>query len=333
MSIIMIKIIIIIILIILILIIFNTSYENMSMYKCYDSNTNKTKLIEITSLPRCNKKIKLNNTININTLNNNNYAIYQDIIDPLLHTIDIDNSNYNLTNVEWRKSKLLWNNKPVGLELHLTYYNFISINSCNVIIPLDLVNNTTQVDNTFQTVDNTTQVDNTFQTVYNTTQVDNTFQTINNDTQVDNTFQTEGFINTYYKPMDTTIKPVEDIMAQVSDSTMLDSIKKIIPDETNIFNLNLNYNRPYDINNISLNNLLNSNDKIPEYECCGITIGNIKKLDLCIISTIVNYMTKLYSLKDINCNDILVTEPVPFNETIGLLIRNNIIDDPNIIYL
>ena len=320
MSIIMIKIIIIIILIILILIIFNTSYENMSMYKCYDSNTNKTKLIEITSLPRCNKKIKLNNTININTLNNNNYAIYQDIIDPLLHTIDIDNSNYNLTNVEWRKSKLLWNNKPVGLELHLTYYNFISINSCNVIIPLDLVNNTTQVDNTFQTV-------------YNTTQVDNTFQTINNDTQVDNTFQTEGFINTYYKPMDTTIKPVEDIMAQVSDSTMLDSIKKIIPDETNIFNLNLNYNRPYDINNISLNNLLNSNDKIPEYECCGITIGNIKKLDLCIISTIVNYMTKLYSLKDINCNDILVTEPVPFNETIGLLIRNNIIDDPNIIYL
>lgn len=98
-------------------------------------------MIEINELPKCNKIIKFDYGSNYNFIINDNVSIYQDIIDPLQHTIEVDNINYNLTSIRWKLSKLTYNNIPVGLELHLVHQNFNSLHKLNIILPLDLINN------------------------------------------------------------------------------------------------------------------------------------------------------------------------------------------------
>jgi hypothetical protein len=101
-------------------------------------------LIEITDLSKCNKIIKFDYGINTNLFINNKFSIYEDIIDPLQHTIDIDNVNYNLTSVRWNASKLSYNGTPIGLELQLVHQNFNSLYKLIIVLPLDLVNNNTE---------------------------------------------------------------------------------------------------------------------------------------------------------------------------------------------
>ena len=71
---------------------------------------------------------------------NNNISIYQDMIDPLQHTIDIDNINYNLISLRWKISKLSYNKIPVCIELHVVHQNFNSLHKLTIIIPLDFKN-------------------------------------------------------------------------------------------------------------------------------------------------------------------------------------------------
>jgi hypothetical protein len=98
-------------------------------------------LIEINNLPKCNKIIKFDYGSNYNFIVNNNISVYQDMLDPLQHTIEVDNLNYNLTSIRWKLSKLSYNSIPVGLELHLVHQNFNSLHKLHIIIPLDLINN------------------------------------------------------------------------------------------------------------------------------------------------------------------------------------------------
>jgi len=153
-----------ILLIFLIIIIIYTIYNDLYEYMCDDNNFkylnnqvaslvynnvySTDEYIEITKLKQYNKKIQTDYGTNINIVNNNGISIYQDIIDPLFHTIEINNKNYNLMSISWKKSNLSYNNKKVGLELHLNHRNYISINSLIIVIPLDFINEWSSVTST-----------------------------------------------------------------------------------------------------------------------------------------------------------------------------------------
>jgi len=103
--------------------------------------------IEITNLPICMKNSIVDYGLNINLIVNDNISIYQTIIDPLLHTVNIDNISYNLLQIEWRKTNFTFNNINVGLTLHLIHSSYDSVNKLIIVIPLDFVDNSELNDN------------------------------------------------------------------------------------------------------------------------------------------------------------------------------------------
>jgi hypothetical protein len=140
------------IIILFILIIFSNLTENMTdNYNKYLNNVTsiliknniykQDELIEITSLPLCNKTILVDYGLNINSINNNNISINQIINDPLINTIEVDNKNYNLLQIEWRNTNFTFNNTQIGITLHLIHSDYITSNKLNIIIPLDFVEN------------------------------------------------------------------------------------------------------------------------------------------------------------------------------------------------
>ena len=140
------------IIILFILIIFSNLTENMTdNYNKYLNNVTsiliknniykQDELIEITSLPLCNKNISVDYEININSINNNNISINQIIEDPLINTIEVNNKNYNLLQIEWRNTNFTFNNIPIGLTLHLIHSDYKTTEQLNIIIPLDFVEN------------------------------------------------------------------------------------------------------------------------------------------------------------------------------------------------
>jgi len=254
-------------------------------------------IIEIKTLPLFKNSVVAKYQVNYNNINNNNFAIYQDILEPLLSTCDINSINYNLISVQFRKSKFSYDNNNVGLELHLVHTNYDSLQNYNIIIPLDLTNNP-------------------------------------------KTDITENFINILYKKMDNKIGNLEQEFAGITDETILnttilknDNLNKLIVDEQKKFNLNLAYKRIYDINSVSVNKFIDNSNLIFNYECCGTIIGPAKQFNLCLLNTIINSNSDFRMVQDLNGEKYLIGEPIPFKEDIGLLIRSNIIDNPNIIYI
>jgi len=309
----------------------NNNYENSSFFKANFSEKieffSDNEPIEITTLPKCVKNINVDYGLNINTINNDGISINQDINDPLIHTIEVDNKNYNLVKVEWRKTNFTINNKPIGLSLHLIHSNYQSINNFIIIIPLDL-NNLDDI---------------------------NLDDTNLDDTNLDDTNDiTESFKNIFYKKMDNFFKkynPLKDINKEISlkDITRNIPLKDITKEINNInkdikninkdikklknqFNLSISYKRKYDIKNININSLIKKDD-IPLYECCKNTIGNIIRMNLCQLKTIIENNDNYYIIKDQNENTNLITEPNIFNEDNGLLIRNYIESDNNLLYI
>lgn len=148
----MFAILLIIIIIILIILSDFCSNENMTNnYNKYLNNYtsiivknniyNQDELIEITSLPSCNNKIIINYGSNNNPINNDSIKIYQIINDPKNNILYINNKIYYLIQIEWRKTNFTFNNKKVGLTLHLIHTDFKSSDKLIIIIPLDLVKN------------------------------------------------------------------------------------------------------------------------------------------------------------------------------------------------
>jgi hypothetical protein len=99
------------------------------------------------------------------------------------------------------------------------------------------------------------------------------------------------------------------------------------------FNLQLQYSRNYDINKYSINKLLNNFTQIPNYQCCSIVIGPLIGINLCPLKKIIESNPQFYILEQENGNVILITQPSPFNETIGLYIRDSVKQDTDIKYL
>lgn len=276
-------------------------------------------LIEITTLPLCKTKVDVSYSNNKNAITNDNISIGQDIINPMIQTAELDGKNYNLVRVEFKKSQFSWNGKPIGLNLHLVHNTYNSTLNNSIVLPIDLTSD-----------DNQTLI-----------------ETFKNQSQV------ETFKNIFYKKMDNAIKYIEPTFAEVTDvinkdkyfnldntiANIQNSFSDIgesvgnITKEKGKFNLLLKYKRKYDIKNVSINNLLNNKNQIPKYQCCKQSIGPVVDFNLCLLQKIIMEMPNIYVLDEENGNKLLITEPIPFNEDIGLYIRDLIVEDPNIVYL
>lgn len=290
--------------------------------------------IELTTLPKCVKNINVDYGLNINTINSDGVSVNQYINDPLINTIEVDNKNYNLVKVEWRKTNFTINNKPVGLSLHLIHSDYQSINNFIIIIPLDL-NNLDTINNTSQPVNNISQPVNNISQTVNNLDTNDTNDT-NLDTSLDtDIIQTESFKNIFYKKMNKFFKKYNPLLDNITKDIKKDikkDIEKNIEKLKNKFNLSINYKRKYNIKNININSLIKKDD-IPVYECCKNTIGHIIRMNLCQLKTIIENNDNYYIIQDANGNTNLIAEPNIFNEDAGLLIRSSIESDNNLIYV
>jgi hypothetical protein len=119
--------------------------DKMSLYN-YPTIYKKNEIIEITQLQDCSKYLEVNYNINTNTINNDSKKIHQDMKDPLMHTMEIDGKNYNLLQVQFKKSPFSWNGRNIGLCLHLVHTNYQSNKNIELVIPLDLAESVIEVE-------------------------------------------------------------------------------------------------------------------------------------------------------------------------------------------
>ena len=275
--------------------------------------------IEITELPSCNKKIIVDYGLNIDNIINDSISISQNIIDPLLHTIEIDNKNYNLIKIEWRKTNFTINNKSIGLSLHLIHNDYKSINNLIIIIPLDLsIENKNTSTEGFKNMLYKKMIDYT--NIYNPTSI---IDNIKNDNKDKN-----NIINNITNLKDSIINN-----HSINSEFINKNIKKI-EEEKDKFNLAIDYvNKNYDVKKINVNLLLKNDINIPKYECCGKTIGPTHNMNLCPLKTIIENNNTFYMIKEENGNENLITETSIYNKENGLLIRDYIKNDLNLIYI
>jgi hypothetical protein len=331
----MIKIIIIFLLLLIIYLLYN--YEKMDNNVQFLDSTKslfihnkifeKHELIEITNIPTCKKILYPNLSSNYNNIVNNEISISQSMVDFLINTIEIDSLNYNLLKLEWKRSKFLYKNKPVGLELHILLNSFKGGNNISIVIPLDLKqqNKTTE----------------SFVNLFYYTDMNNEINGyINNDNYIhlkkSNIINENDDLYTEIANVDTNIikhnyfnanKTYANIKNSFPDINISGDIFENINKEKGKYNLNLEYN-----NNINLDNLLTNTNEIPTYQCCKESIGPLVNLHFCNLDAILKNITIFYKLFDETGKILYITDPLPYNEDIGLYIRNVIIDE-NVNYI
>lgn len=263
----------------------------------YSSN----ELIEIKSLPSCQVNFTFDYGSNYNSIVNNNVSIYQDIIDPLEHTIELDNVNYNLTSVRWKLSKFTYENNQVGLDLHLVHQNYNSLHKLIIVVPLSLKN------------DDIKPIDNQKEQFKNVGYK----KLFNNLVQFTDTKLSDNSIKDFVIPA----------YYQIKDKT-----KILMKSQKNMFNLKLN-NIKNKIKHISLNKLITSPVLVPDYECCADKIGQSSRFNLCDIQQILQENKTYYQLEDREANKYFISEPQEFNEDVGLEIMNKLKTDDTVFYL
>ena len=189
----------------------------------------------------------------------------------MIHTIEVDKKNYNLVKLEWRKTNFTFNNKPIGLTLHLLHNDYY-MNRLNIIIPLDFVND---------------KIEEGFKNIYYN-KMENLFKAFNPEIDIStNNFSKKKFFN-----LD---KKFTKLNNSFSDIGLINDIEI---KNKNKFNLFFKYLRKYNINDINTNQLLKE-DQIPIYQCCDKTIGPIIKINLCQLKTIIEnniyFRVKIYN--------------------------------------
>ena len=130
---------------------YNKFLNTQSSYLIRNNTYSIDETIEITNLPICKKEITVDYGLNINTYINNLVSINQIINDPLIHTIEVDKKNYNLIQIDIRKTNFTYNNKIIGLTLHLIHSDYVSLYNFNIIIPLDFVSDISSIE-TFKNI-------------------------------------------------------------------------------------------------------------------------------------------------------------------------------------
>jgi hypothetical protein len=250
-------------------------------------------LIELNALPKCNKTIKFDYGSNYNLIVNNNISIYQDIIDPLQHTIDIDNINYNLTSLRWKLSKLSYNGIPVGLELHLVHQNFNSLHKLNIVLPLDLINN-----NKVESFKN-----------INYTKMTNAYN-VYTDTELSD-YDNNKFIDPLY------------FQKEKKTEMLIKSLK-------NNFNLNRTYkDTKYSVNKLIPSELLLPNYECCKDSIGQELRFNFCDLQEILSKNSKSY----YQLEDRDGNSYLINDPIPFDEKLGLHIINKLAYDDLTVFI
>jgi hypothetical protein len=346
--------------------------NNDSSYLVYNNVYSPDEYIELTSLPFYKKQIKADYGININTINNNNISIYQDIIDPLFNTIEINDKNFNLISIAWKRSKFTYNNKRVGLDLHLIHRNYISIYNLVIVIPLDLIsddiiaynsnnniddnnididndidnnidiNIDNDIDNNYDNGNNTIISNDTTDKVisYDNELIDFNPDPVNIESELNNNIITEQFKNIGYIKM-------EHLSNQLESNPLFEekypdalSATPIIKPHVDLQNFNQRkeqqknkYNLNSNNSKIIINNLLTNKLFIPDYKCCVDTIGTVQKFNLYNLKNVILKNKTFYQLEDHNNNIYYICQPIQFPEDIGLDIREKISDDINIKYL
>ena len=281
---------------------YNSFFNGISSYIIHDKIYKTNELIEITNLPQITKLIDVDYGYNENTINNNNISIYQNIMDPLSHTIELDGNNYNLISIAFKKTQFSWKQQEIGLAIHLNHTNYLSIATMTIIIPLDLTKSVENFKNIFYNKKLSTVLED--------------------DTYLNNIADDEKeIIRKDYFNLNNNYANIGNSFPDINENKS--SVKEI-----NNFNLNIQYKNKIDIDNIiSINN-------IPSYQCCTDSIGPLSKIIFYNIESIINNNNNIfYSLEEENNNIILITEPTPFSEEIGLYIRSNIIKDTSINYI
>jgi hypothetical protein len=199
---------VVLIIILFILIILSQFSENMTNnYNKYLNNESSLLLnkevyksdeyIEITNLESCNKSITVDYGLNINPINNDSITINQTINEPLIHTIEVDNINYNLVQIEWRKTNFTYNNNKIGLTLHLIHSNFKSSEKLNIIIPLDFIENVDNIESFKNTFYN--KMDSFFKTNIPNADNNNILSNTNNITESTNNSKSKFKLSENYK--------------------------------------------------------------------------------------------------------------------------------------
>jgi hypothetical protein len=284
---------------------YNAFLNGISSYFIHDKIYKLNELIEITNLPQCTKTVNIDYGYNENTINNNNVSIYQNIIDPLSHTIELDGNNYNLLSIAFKKTQFSWKQQEIGLAIHLKHTNYLAMHTMTIIIPLDLVKPIEDFKNIFYNKKLSTLLE------------DDTY--LNNIAEDEKEIIRKDYfnLNNNYANIGNSFPDINENIYENNNT-----VKKI-----NTFNLNIQYNKKFDIDNIiSINN-------IPSYQCCKNSVGPLSKIIFYNIESIINNSNIFYSLEEESNNLILITEPNPFSEDIGLYIRSNIIKDTSINYI
>jgi len=254
--------------------------------------------IEITTLPTCTLNIKYDYGSNFNLIINNDISIYQNIIDPLEHTIELDNLNYNLTSISWKLSKFRYNDINVGLDLYLTHQNFNSLHKLIIVIPLSLTSNK---------IKPFTNEKETFKNVgYKKMSKDLLVYT---DTKIYDNSDKNFLIPAYFN---------------IKNKTNL-----LIQSQKNLYDLKIKRNDT----KFSLDKLITSPVLIPKYECCTDSIGQNIRFNFCDVQQLLSDNTKFYQLEDKEANKYFISDPIEFDEELGLTIMNNLSYDTSILFL
>lgn len=327
----MIKIIIIFILLVIIFLLYNYECENMNNYNSFlDSKTSlfihkriydKYELLEITKLPICYKNLNANLSSNSNNIINDEKSISHTMTDLLVNTVEINSLNYNLIKLEWKRSRFLYNNNPVGLQLHIMLNSFKDINNVFIVIPLDLKNTTIESFVNLFYYKNLNEEINGYKNDDNYINLKKTNIINENDVQYVNIADVDTrIINENYFNGNNTYANIKNSFPDINDNG---DIFKNIENDHNKYNLNLEYG----ILDNNLDNLLTNVNQIPTYQCCKVSIGPIVNFKLCNLEKLLNNTTKFYKLFEESGAILYITDPIPYNEQIGLYIRNVIIDD------
>ncbi len=280
--------------------------------------------IELTSLPNCDVDFTYDYGSNYNNIVNNEISVFQDIINPLEHTIEIDNINYNLISVRWKLSKFSYNNLNVGLDLHLIHQNYNTLSKIIIVVPLSLTNDGAL--ETFKNIGYKKFIND----IVSYADKNINENTINDIVSYADKNINENTINDIVSYADKNINEntIKNLIIPIKDKT-----KKFINSKKNTYNLQIKKLVKKIKNNFSLNKLIPSPVLVPEYECCGNKIGQSARFNLCDIQNLLQENKKYYQLEDKEANKYFITEPIEFNEEVGLNIMNNIVYDNSILYL
>lgn len=250
-------------------------------------------LIELTTLPSCNKNIVVSYGSNYNNIINDNKSVHIDINNPLIHTIEVDNENFNLIKIEWVRNNFKYNGREIGLCLQLIHNNYILPYHVKIIFPLNLVSSSIE----------------TFENLFYNKNAD-----ILND-------------GGQYDWQD--LNDIEDHLFDFNKQKIQNSFADIGNLDDNYSNDQFNLLIDNQDNKVDI---LDIND-IPIYQCCKNTIGNYTNINLCNLANLVKSNKKYYTLNEENGNKCYISEPIMFDETIGFEIRKKIKFDSSIYFL